>query len=225
MNDNLTAFRTSANTMRSGEARAFDGDFVSFNGETGGWRAGKNKTDIDGRQLVADVFDLLLGWQKYKEKEKKTVYAGCGFVRDGHQPSKRNELDERDSTYWQRHNKDPWQLNYYLAMGDPETREQFIYSTNSGGGKNALAALQTAFADHNEDRAPDNYEWPVVELASDSYVNSMDKKIFKPIFDIVSWEKPPAWFRPPKPPATTIAAGAIEHKPDSNNDPDDGVGF
>ena len=67
MNDDLTALRTSANEMRSGEARAFDGEFTSFNGEKGAWRAGKNKTDMDGRRLTAAVMFLIVAWQKFKD--------------------------------------------------------------------------------------------------------------------------------------------------------------
>jgi hypothetical protein len=202
--------------MRSGESRTFDGDFVSFNGESGGWKAGKNKTVIDGRQLVADIYDLIVGWQAYRDD--KFIYAGHGLARDNHEPPPREQLDENDKRFW-RNEQDRWRLTYYLALHDPATREQFIFSTSSGGGKDALANLQEAFADHNEERAADDYEWPFVELASDSYVNTYGKKIFKPIFETVSWVKPPPAFRLPKPPASTAVTAdftrrpALEHRP------------
>ena len=56
----LSAFRISASKMRSSK-RAFDGDFVSFKHDVGAWLAGKAKTDLSGRQLVADVHDLIVG--------------------------------------------------------------------------------------------------------------------------------------------------------------------
>jgi hypothetical protein len=121
-------------------------------------------------------------------------------------------------------------LTYYLPLFDPETREQFIYTTSSLGGKDALAVLQDAFADHNEGRA--QYELPVVELASDSYINQYDKKIFKPIFDIVDWcEMPPAFRAPKLPPSATLPAiehhpNEATHKPDEvTRDPDDEIPF
>ena len=196
----LSLFRQSASRMRSGEGRAFDGDFVTFNGESGGWKSGKNKTLIDGRQLVADIYDLIVGWQAYRDD--KFIYAGHGLARDNHEPPPREQLDENDKRFW-RNPQDPWRLTYYLALHDPATREQFIFSTSSGGGKDALANLQEAFADHNEKAAPEDYEWPFVELASDHYVNTYGKKIFKPIFETVDWVKPPPAFRLPKPPAAT----------------------
>ena len=78
----MSAFRSSASKMRSSE-RVFDGDFLSFKHEVGAWLAGKAKTDLSGRQFVADVHDLIVGWQKYRDD--KFVYIGHGFVRDDHQ--------------------------------------------------------------------------------------------------------------------------------------------
>jgi hypothetical protein len=227
MNDNLTAFRTSANEMRSGEARAFDGEFTTFNGEKGDWRAGKNKTDMVGRKLVAAVMFLIVAWQKFKDG--KAIYAGASYVRDGRQLPLREQLDERNSNFWERTDRDPWQPTWFLALFDDETREQFVWSTNSDGGKDALSALQEAFADHNEGRAPEDYESPIVELGSDWYINSYKKKIFKPTLDIVGWCKLLAAFRLPKPPATSITLRVIEHKPGEapspSDDPDDDVPF
>jgi hypothetical protein len=210
MNDDLFALRKSASEMRSAGGRSFDGDFAAFNGETGEWKAGKAKTVINGRQAVADVYDLMLGWQKFKDK--KFVYCGIGFVRNGHQPPARELLDERDEALWSS-DKDPWQLCHYLAMFDPETREQFVFTTSSAGGKDALAELQDAFADHNEALAPGAREWPIVELAGDSYVNSYGKTIHKPIFDVVGWCAPPPAFRQPRVPPSAPLPGAIEHQP------------
>jgi hypothetical protein len=67
-----------------------------------------------------------------------------------------------------------------------------------------LAALQDAFVDRNETRDPSDYDWPVVELAGESYVNSQNKRVFKPLLDVVDWVKPPAAFRLPKPPPSSV---------------------
>jgi hypothetical protein len=205
MND-LSAFRASANKMRS-STRAFDGDFVSFKND-GQWLAGKAKKDLGDRRLVADVYNLIHGWQKYKDE--KYVYAGHSFVRDNKQLLARDKLDERNDNLWKNKNEDPWKPTYYLGMFDPETREQFIYTTSTLGGKDALAVLQDAFADHNEAKA--QYELPIIELASDSYINQQKKTIFKPIFDNVGWCERPPTFRALKLPASALPP-AIEHKP------------
>jgi hypothetical protein len=72
----LAAFRNSASQMRSREGSGLDGDFAGFNGETGKWRAGKNKTDIAGRRLVAAVYHLITGWQKFFMPVTVSLMAG-----------------------------------------------------------------------------------------------------------------------------------------------------
>ncbi len=200
----LSAFRHSAAAMRSRGA-AFGGTFVKFNGESGDWSFKKDRetTVINGRRLVADVSDLLLGWQKFEDD--KPIYAGTGRVRDGHLPPARATLDAQDKKRW-RNNLDPWSLTHYLALGDLETSEQFVFTTSSAGGRDCLAILQDAFCDHNEERDGTEYEWPVVELASTNYVNSFGKKIFVPCLDILGWAPPPNGFKAIKPPADATKA-------------------
>jgi hypothetical protein len=98
------------------------------------------------------------------------------------------------------------------AGAGPRNATTFYVVTTSDGGKDALAALQVAFAEYNEARPDKEPQWPLVELTSDSYINSFSKKIFFPIFDILDWQDPPANFQAVTPPPNTVAK--IEHKPD-----------
>jgi len=198
---NFSSFRSSAAAMRS--RKGFDGTFVTFDHETGEWRAGINRTGITGRQLVAAVYDLFVVWQRFFAGDRKFHYASAGFVRDGHQPPARDRLPDRNPDHWEKPDRDPWQLVWYLALFDQETREQFLYSSGSDGGRQTLAALQEAFADHNEGRG--SLEWPIVELSSDSYVNKKTgMKVYKPLLEILNWVTPPAAFRRPKLPEADI---------------------
>jgi hypothetical protein len=204
----LSAFRESAAQMKTREG--FGGTFVNFNGETGHWTigSGDNKKIVEGRRLVVGVSLLMVGWQKFVSN--KPFYDDVGFVRNRHQPRPRKELGDLNRTHW-RNDVDPWQPTYFLAALDPETREHFMFATNSGGGKDALSDLQTAFADHNEARPDKVEQWPFVELSSESYINSFGKKIHKPLFEILDWLDPPPNFQAVTPPATTVPK--IEHKP------------
>jgi hypothetical protein len=222
MND-LSAYREIASALRS-RVEGFDGfTHASFNGETGKYRAGKNKTDISGKRFVAGAHNVISGWQNYSAGDRKFYYGGHSYVRDGEEPLLRAQLPDRNEAYWLKSGQDPWSFCFYLPLFDEETREHLILTTSSSGGKDAVSDLIMAFADHNDGRDPTDYEWPIVELSSDSYINTHDKRIFKPIFDIVGWIKPPAAFRLPKPPATTAKVRTIEEikKAESSPQPSD----
>ena len=207
MND-LSAFREAAAQMKSREG--FGGTIIKFNGETGHWTAGagSKKTIIDGRRLVLGVWLILRGYQKFVDS--KPHYHSLGFVRDRHQLPTRDMLGDLDKTCW-RNNRDPWQITYYLPALDPDSRQHFMYTTDSAGGQDALSALQTAFADHSDAHRNAVPQWPLAELASDSYTNSYEKRIHIPIFQILEWLDPPPNFQAVAPPPNTLPK--IEHKP------------
>jgi hypothetical protein len=201
----FSVFRQSAAGMRS-RAAAFAGFiFTKFNSETGNWLAGGGSkgepTIINGRRLLAAVPDLLVGWQKFEDN--KPIHVGIGRVRDSHVPPTRDTLDDNDSKRWRKKDVDPWALTWYLALYDLETRETFVFTTGTSGGKDALAELQDAFADHNE--SADTVEWPLVELGSDNYTNSFGKMIYRPQLNNVGWEPSPIGFKSiSQPPDTSL---------------------
>ena len=202
----LSAFRNAAAAMRSREG--FGGAIINFNHERGEWTtgSGEKKTIIDGRTLVAGFSLILFGWQKFADK--RPVYADVGFVRDRHEPCARDALDDREKFTW-RNGVDPWKQTYFLPALDAEAHQHFMIVTNSVTGKDALAMLQIAFVEHNETRPDRPPQWPIVALANDgSFESQHGKKIWKPLYEIVSWTDPPPNFQAVTPPP---AAAAIEH--------------
>jgi hypothetical protein len=207
MSNYLEKFRSSAAAMRS-PVNPFPGTFIGFGYSTGEFLAGKNKTDMHGRQLVACVPDLIATWRRYSDANRQFYYAGAGFVRDGHvlAESTRPQPDREDLK---------WTPTWVLTLADQETREQFVLALSSITGKeDALSALQTAFVDHNEGQDQAFCEVPIIELASDSYLTQAGKKNFKPLLDVVGWTAPPLWIRAPTLPPETIIQEEPGPKPD-----------
>jgi hypothetical protein len=181
----------------------FPGTNVSFGYSTGKFEAGRNKTDISNKRLLAGVSELIACWRRYSDSDKQFFYSKAGYVRDGHvislashpQPD-REELK--------------WTPTWVLMLADPETREQYALALSSNSGKeDALSALQNAFVDHNTDQeAPGFWDMPIVELSSRSYTRSDNKTGYQPIIDVVGWATMPPWFRAPK-----LPPEALDSKP------------
>src|SRR5262249_27769653 len=118
----------------------FGVSFLKCDGNTGAWKAGKDGTDMAGRQLVADVPDAMHGFQKFENK--KPIYV-IGRVCDGYVPPERSTLGDTDQNRWHG-GKDPWSAVVLLPMFDPESREPFIFASSSDGGQKAVTALVDA---------------------------------------------------------------------------------
>jgi hypothetical protein len=207
MSNYLEKFRSSAAAMRS-PVNPFPGTFIAFSYSTGEFTAGKNKTDMHGRRLVALTLDLIATWRRYSDSDRQFYYAGAGFVRDGWvlSESSRPQPDREDLK---------WVPTWILILADPETHEQYVLALSSITGKeDALSALQTAFVDHNEGQDQAFCEVPIIELTSESYLTSQGKKNFKPLLDVVGWSAAPPWIRPPKLPPETIQKDEPGPKPE-----------
>jgi hypothetical protein len=188
-------------------ARSHSGFGVSFlkcDGNSGQWKAGKDRTDMNGRRLVADVPDAMHGWQKFESN--KPIYV-IGRICHGYQPPERDTLGDTDRNRWHG-GKDPWHPVVLLPMYDPETREPFLFTSTNDGGKDAVTALIDAVVDNVALHADDTNKLPVCGLASNSYLNSHGKEIFVPIFEIMNWTERPEAVRRIKP--TPIEMLAIE---------------
>jgi hypothetical protein len=183
--------------------------FVKMNGNDGTWKAGKDGKDMKGRRLAADPHDTMIGFQKFENK--RPVYI-LGRVADGYTPPPREELGDTDENHWHG-GKDPWQPVTLVPLWDPGTREGFIFTTSSQGGRDAVTSLIDAYVGNCEIHPKDIDEVPLVELSSDSYVNTHGRKIHTPVFEIVSWIECPAALRRIKPPP--VVTLAIEHKPEA----------
>jgi hypothetical protein len=180
--------------------------FLKCDGNSGQWSVGKGKNDMNGRRLTADVPDAMHGFQKFENK--KPIYV-IGRIGDGYQPPARDTLGDTDTTRWHS-NQDPWEAVVLLPMFDPETREPFIFTSSNDGGKDGVTELVDAVVNNVALHPDATNQLPVCELSSDSYVNSLGKKIFKPIFEIVGWDERPDAVRRIKPPPIDMLA--LEHK-------------
>jgi hypothetical protein len=118
----------------------------------------------------------------------KVTDSEMGLVVDGYRPPHRNDLDDNDSTTWEKEDdgalKDPWQKATMLPFVrvDPPN-EVFTFSTATVGGEGAIAVLCEAHGRTTEGVG----QYPVVQFQSDSYLHKVKSygKVFVPIFKIV----------------------------------------
>jgi hypothetical protein len=175
--------------------RSFGATMLKYSGVTGEWTTGKNGTSMNGKKLVADIADLMKGWQSFNDR--KPIYV-LVRVADGKSPPRREDLGDTNEQLWDAKQGDPWKLATALPLFDPETHETFIFATTTDGGKSAVGLLAKAFA--AEQRKHSGATLPIVELDTDSYVNNSGKRIFTPIFDIIGWTDRPAAVKHSLPP-------------------------
>jgi len=173
---------------------------------------------MNGRQLLALVDRLAVGWTKWKDR--RPVDYRVGFVAEGFRPPSRNDLDDLDESTWETDGKgqplDPWAFGFHLPLLDTESAEQFIYTTGTQGGRNAIGELAQAYADQ---RAGGDNLLPLVELGSDSYDHSRYGAVQVPLLTIGTWLEPPdAGRQAPQAalPSTPMEGPAPASKPPTN---------
>ena len=185
--------------------QGFDATLLKFSGDNGAWTIGKKPdlVDCNGRRLVADVPDMMHGHLKFDDNVP--IYDLCHVDSDV-APRPREALGDLDKSLWRNGTEDPWRWIAALPLFDLQTHEILLFTTSSMGGLDATGVLSEAYADNVEMHPEDVNRLPVIELGSDSYVNSKGKKIFNPIFDIVGWEERPTSVRRIKPPPPPVLA-------------------
>jgi len=221
--DNYRAFANAARARQN-----FEGTILKYT--KGNWSAGKDGRHMNGTTLVARIDQLAVGWTKWADR--RPVDYRVGFVSDGFRPPRRQDLDELDEATWPTDGggrpRDPWQFGMHLPMIDQETEEQFIFSTSSQGGRNALANLTDAYIEHREQG---NKGCPFVELNSDDYDHRSYGTVNIPLLDIVGWDDeaaPRDRVALPSTPmegASTNTARRAVTAPRSGGDPDDEIPF
>ena len=71
-----------------------------------------------------------------------------------------------------------------VCINGEDAGQEVLYRNNSNG---AVKAYEQVF-DDVQDRPENDFEFPIVELTSSSYVHSgYKKKIFEPVFKVVDW--------------------------------------
>jgi hypothetical protein len=194
-----------------------DATFLKFGAEVGVWSVGKddNYTDYSGRELLADVPDLMHGWRKFVNTKPVTPVYAISRVDDDASPPLREMLGDHDEREWQRDKfsgspRDPWVWVSALPFIDPDTGDTLAFVTESSGGHDAVGALADAFAAQPEDTD----QLPRVCLASHSRVGSNGKRYHFPILRILRWEPRPANARHLLPPPSPVPAAAAQRELD-----------
>jgi hypothetical protein len=165
------------------------------------WYGGRDKLQVNGTQWVARPDWIIRGWTRWWDK-RITDYR-LGYAVDGFIPPPRDELGDFDRDAWQVWNRgrDPWQLAWSMPLYNQVSGEEVLWSTDTMGGCDALAALLQAFADRLDLNPSDNKTLPVIELGSSSYHHPDRGEIQIPILDIIGWVVPPNKPRPALPTA------------------------
>lgn len=173
----------------AGSNSAIIGQLLKFS--KGDFVAGQDNEPVElGTKLIANMDQLLVGWQRWEDARPAEQIMGP--VIDGFMPPKRDELSFNDPKEWDMDEatgkpRDPWVYSHLLLMKEPGKKGQlFTYTTNSAGGKNAMARLCGEYGKEMREH-PDEY--PVVELQVGSYMHSNPAygRIKFPIFEIVGW--------------------------------------
>lgn len=189
---------------------AFGGaQFIKWDFKSGKFLVGKNNANITGKKFVADLPDIMGGFQKLEAK-KKPEYAVVKILGDV-APIERDELGENDKSTWL-DDKDPWTPVTVLPMFDPETRQVFVFpATYSGRG--AAANLLEAFADHSAAHPEAADQLPLVQLCVREYTKGDGNPGYAVAFDIDGWiDRPNAVLHIEAPPLTiTVEASRADH--------------
>ena len=141
-----------------------------------------------GTRLVPHMAELKAGFIKWKDGTPDAEV--MVRIAEGKPIPQREDLGDNDRNAWETDPngtpQDPWQEINTLPMKDPETGQEFIFTTGSRGGIDAIGKLSTKYG---RQRHKQTGKLPVIETGSDSYVHrkrSID--IGVPTLDIVAWE-------------------------------------
>ena len=141
-----------------------------------------------GTRLAPHMAELKAGYTKWRDGSP--VNEAMVRIAEGKPIPQREDLGDDDRNAWETDPngtpQDPWQEINTLPMKDPETGQEFVFTTGSRGGIGAIGKLSTKYGRQRHKQAG---KLPVIEIGSDSYFHrkrSID--IDFPTFDIVAWE-------------------------------------
>jgi hypothetical protein len=197
----LAKLKRYAATTKS--SMAFGGcPFIKWDYKNGKYQVGKNNTDFTGKRLVADLPDILGGFQKLEAK-KKPEYVVVRVLGDI-DPIERDELGECDKSTWV-NDRDPWTAVTVLPLFDPETRQVYVFSATYSA-RDAAANLLEAFTDHSAAHPEAADQLPLIQLCVREYVRSDGNPGYAVAFDIVDWVERPKAVLHIHPPPLNITA-------------------
>jgi len=198
------AFRDMATALR----QRTGWNVARLNYSKGVWQLGRDKAEVGGTSWVTRPDWMIHGYVRWFDG--KITDHRLGYVADRFIPPPRAELGDFDQEQWAIWNRgrDPWELGWTLSLYNSLSFEEVIWTTNTLGGRDCLAALLNAFADRVDSNPADGKILPITELGSSSYHHANRGDIRVPVLDIVGWAVPPAKPRPPLPAVEPQAAPA-----------------
>ena len=140
-----------------------------------------------GTRLVPHMAGLKAGFIKWKDGAPEDE--AMVRIAEGKPIPQREDLGDDDRNAWETDPngtpQDPWQVCDTLPMKDPETGQEFVFSTGSRGGIGAVGKLSTAYGWQRHKLAD---KLPIIEIGSDSYRHKTYGDVSYPTFRIVGWQ-------------------------------------
>ena len=140
-----------------------------------------------GTRLVPHMAELKAGFIKWNDGAPEDE--AMVRIADGKPIPQREDLGDDDRNAWETDPngtpQDPWQVCNTLPMKEPETGQEFIFTTGSRGGVGAIGKLATKYG---RQRHKQGDKLPVIEINSDSYRHKTYGDVSYPTFKIVGWE-------------------------------------
>jgi hypothetical protein len=207
---NLEKLKQFAATTKS--QMAFGGcPFIRWDYKKGQYLVGKDHADFTGKKLVADVGNVMGGYQKLEAGEKP-LYALTKILDPTVEPIERAELGQTDESRWT-DGKDPWVGATVLPFFDEATRAVYILIATFAA-RSETSALIHAFVEHSENNPEAADQLPIVTLCAREYVKGDGTSGFAMQLDIAGWtERPKAVLVVEPPPlsiTTTEAKGSLK---------------
>ena len=133
---------------------------------------------------MAELRDGFIKWQDGKPADETMVK-----IAEGKPFPQREDLGDQDKNAWETDPngtpQDPWQHINTLPMKNPETGQEFIFTTGSDGGIKAIGKLSSKYGRERHKQAG---KLPVIEIGSDSYHHNTYGNVKYPTFKIVGWQ-------------------------------------
>ena len=131
--------------------------------------------------------ELKAGYIKWKDGAPETETTV--LIADGKPIPQREDLGDDDRNEWETDPngtpQDPWQVINTLPMKDPETGQDFVFTTGSRGGIGAIGKLSKKYGPERHRQAG---KLPVIEIGSGSYHHNTYGDVKYPTFKIVGWK-------------------------------------
>ena len=139
-----------------------------------------------GTKMIPNMAELRTGFIKWYDGQ--AVEERMVRIIDGEVPT-REECGELESANWPTDangvKTDPWQNVSTLPMRDPETGQQFVFTTGSHGGRAAIGKLSFAYG---RQRQQQDGKLPIIEMGASSYRHKSYGEVHIPVFHIVGWK-------------------------------------